>query len=62
MSVPQQIVDKVSSGRFWMAMSVAAVFMWAAMNKYLDAKDVQMVIVMVFSYYFGKSDNPVQKV
>ena len=53
------MLGKLMSGRWLLTISCAIVFIWATLNKFLEAQAVSAIIVMVFQAYFNKPDKGV---
>ena len=49
-------LDNLVSGRFWLAIMVGAVFVYAACMNILEAKDILIICMIVFRDYFNKKD------
>lgn len=53
--------EPLKSARFWMSIISILVFAYLSCTGMLDSKDALVVITMICSFYFGKSqatDNP----
>lgn len=50
------MIDKLLSGRYVLTLSVAFVFVWAALNKLLTPAEIIAVVMFVFQAYFNRSD------
>jgi hypothetical protein len=55
MSLPQ-VIAKFASGRFCLAMLAGAVFVIATINGQLDAKDIMLILAIVFQSYFNTKE------
>ena len=49
--------DKLLSGRFLLTIACAIVFIWATMNKFLEAQAVAAILASVFASYFAQGQN-----
>lgn len=50
------MLSKMMSGRWLLTIACGIVFIWATMNKILEAQAVSAIIVMVFQAYFNRND------
>jgi len=56
------VVEKLSSGKFWLTIISGVVFAYATYKRILNAEAITGIIVMVFISYFQKEKpNGVQK-
>ena len=49
--------DKILSGRFLLTIACAIVFVWATMNKFLEAQAVAAILASVFASYFAQGQS-----
>jgi len=49
------MIQKLLSGRLWLALSCAAAFLWLVMNSKVELAASLLIIREVFQFYFNKN-------
>ena len=57
MQIPQEIISKIGSGKFWLTIICGVVFAFTACKKIIPSDAVITILTMVFISYFQKKDN-----
>lgn len=53
--IPKEIVEKISSGKFWLTIICGVVFAYVSIKKIIPADAVVPILTMVFMAYFSKA-------
>ena len=61
MEILNKIVDKLTSGRFWLTIVVAIAFNYAVRNNILEPAAISSIMTAVFISYFDKQNKGEQK-
>jgi mannose/fructose/N-acetylgalactosamine-specific phosphotransferase system component IIC len=56
--MPKEVLEKLTSGKFWLTIIAGFVFAYATWKRILNAEAVTGIIVMVFISYFQKQVEP----
>ena len=54
MIIPKEIIEKATSGRFWLTIITGFVFAYAVWKRILPAEATATIITMVFINYFQR--------
>ena len=61
-ALPQEIIDKISSGKFWLTIICGVVFAYCAMKKILpEDKVMEIILIVVYAYFTKQKENGAPK-
>lgn len=52
--IPKEIIEKISSGKFWLTIICGLVFAYCSIKKIIPSDAIITIITMVFISYFQK--------